>query len=243
MGQLAGDLLSVALVIPEVRVGGLVFEFLDPRPQGIDVEHPLHRRQGGVERGDLGLPIDVHGSQVTGAAAALITIPGCALLRRRRRRGSLRLLRGGLAAALRRRVGGRRRLRRPIDMLEMLPTLGFGALRVAPDHPRSSRSAARSRRPGPIPGSGSSAMSLWAGTSRPTTSPGATTPSSMRWAPSPTAHSAFRARGCRAASPRWTSSAGTTPIRTSPIWRRTSPAAGRWSSATAMSRSAWPASW
>ena len=60
--QLAGDLLGVRLVVPEVRIGRLVFELLDAAPQPVDVEHPLHRRQGGVEGGDIGLTVGIHGS-------------------------------------------------------------------------------------------------------------------------------------------------------------------------------------
>ncbi len=53
VGEFTGDALGVALVVPQIRVGGLVFELLDLRAQPIDVEHSLHRRQGGVEGGDI----------------------------------------------------------------------------------------------------------------------------------------------------------------------------------------------
>ena len=32
------------------------------RAQAVDVEHPLHRGQGGVECGDIGLTVGIHGS-------------------------------------------------------------------------------------------------------------------------------------------------------------------------------------
>ncbi len=54
VGEFTGDALGVALVVPQIGgVGGLVFELLDLRAQPIDVEHSLHRRQGGVEGGDI----------------------------------------------------------------------------------------------------------------------------------------------------------------------------------------------
>ena len=53
MGQLAGDALSVALVVPQIRIGGLVLELLDLGAQTIDVEHSFHGRQGGIEGGDI----------------------------------------------------------------------------------------------------------------------------------------------------------------------------------------------
>ena len=62
VGQLAGDLLRARLVVPQVGVGGLVFELFDPDTQSLDVEHPLHRGQGGVEGGDVGLTVGIHGS-------------------------------------------------------------------------------------------------------------------------------------------------------------------------------------
>ena len=62
VGQLAGDLLRPGLVVPQVGVGGLVFELLDPAAQSLDVEHPLHRGQGGVQGGEVGLTVRIHGS-------------------------------------------------------------------------------------------------------------------------------------------------------------------------------------
>ena len=62
VGQLAGDLLGVALVVPQVGIGRLVFELLDLGAQAVHVEHPLHRGQGGVKGGDVRLSIEVHGS-------------------------------------------------------------------------------------------------------------------------------------------------------------------------------------
>ena len=60
VGQLAGDLLGARLVVPQVRVRGLVLELFDSTAQPVDVEHPLHRGQGGVEGGDVGLTIGIH---------------------------------------------------------------------------------------------------------------------------------------------------------------------------------------
>ena len=60
---------------------------------------------------------------------------------------------------------------------------------------------------------------------------------------SPTGRWASPARNCRAASPPSTSSAGTTRTRTSRRWRRTCRPGGPSWSATATSRSTWPASW
>ena len=61
VGQLAGDLLGVALVVPQVRIGRLVLELLDLGAQAVHVEHPFHRGQGGVKGGDVRLSIEVHG--------------------------------------------------------------------------------------------------------------------------------------------------------------------------------------
>ena len=59
--QLAGDLLGVRLVVPQFGIGGLVLELLDAAAQPVDIEHPLHRGQGGVEGGDVGLTVGIHG--------------------------------------------------------------------------------------------------------------------------------------------------------------------------------------
>ena len=63
--QLAGDLLGAGLVVPQLGIGGLVLEFLDAAAKPVDVEHPLHRGQRGVERGDVGLTVGIHGSSGT----------------------------------------------------------------------------------------------------------------------------------------------------------------------------------
>ena len=218
------------------------FRSFDPRPQGIDVEHPLHRRQGGVGGRSRSADRCPRGLRLPALRLPLITIPGCAPITSPSSARVLRLLRGGPAAALRRRVGGRRGPDVHIDMLEMLPPLGvWCAPRWRPTTPRSSRSAARSRRPGPIPGPGSSAMSLWAGRLA-DDPPGATTPSSMRVGTRSTAHSAFRAR---AAGQRRRGGLRRLVQRPSALRRYGAGhlSGGRWSSATAMSRSTWPASW
>ena len=62
VGELTGDLLGARLVVPEVRVGCLVFQLLDAAAEPVDIEHPLHRREGGVECGDIGLTVGIHGS-------------------------------------------------------------------------------------------------------------------------------------------------------------------------------------
>ena len=61
VGELAGDALGAGLVVPEMRIGRLVLELLDATAQTLDVEHPLHRGQGGVEGGDIGLSVGIHG--------------------------------------------------------------------------------------------------------------------------------------------------------------------------------------
>ena len=62
VGQLAGDLLGARLVVPQLRIGRLGLELVDARAQALDVDHPFHGGQGGVECGDIGLPVEVHGS-------------------------------------------------------------------------------------------------------------------------------------------------------------------------------------
>jgi hypothetical protein len=37
-----------------------VLELVDPAAQTFDIEHPLHRGQGGVKCGDVGLAVGVH---------------------------------------------------------------------------------------------------------------------------------------------------------------------------------------
>ena len=54
VGQLAGDFLGPRLVVPQIRVGGLVLQLLDATAKPLDIEHPLHRGQRGVEGGDIG---------------------------------------------------------------------------------------------------------------------------------------------------------------------------------------------
>ena len=62
VGELTGDALGAGLVVPQMRIGRLVLELLDAAAQTLDVEHPLHRGQGGVECGDIGLTVGIHGS-------------------------------------------------------------------------------------------------------------------------------------------------------------------------------------
>ncbi len=66
VGQLAGHLLRVRLVVPQLGIGRLVLELLDAAAQTVDVEHPLHRGQGGVEGGDVGLTVGFHRRHGTG---------------------------------------------------------------------------------------------------------------------------------------------------------------------------------
>ncbi len=58
--QLAGDLLRVRLVVPQVGVGGFGLERLDAAAQTVDIEHPLHGRQRGVEGGDICKTVWIH---------------------------------------------------------------------------------------------------------------------------------------------------------------------------------------
>ena len=60
--QLTGDLLGERLVVPKMRVGRLVLELFDTTAKPLDIQHPLHRGQGGVEGGDIGLTVRIHGS-------------------------------------------------------------------------------------------------------------------------------------------------------------------------------------
>ncbi|COW80326.1 Uncharacterised protein [Mycobacterium tuberculosis] len=63
MRQLAGHPLRPGLVVPQVRIRCLMLELLDAAAQTLDVEHPLHRGQGAVQGGDVGLTVGVHSSQ------------------------------------------------------------------------------------------------------------------------------------------------------------------------------------
>ena len=67
--QLAGHPLRAGLVVPQIGIGSLVLELLDPAAQTVDVQHPLHRGQGGVECRDVSLSVGVHGHHVTGLAS------------------------------------------------------------------------------------------------------------------------------------------------------------------------------
>jgi hypothetical protein len=62
VGKLTGDALGVRLVIPEVRVRRLVLQLFDSTAKPLDIKYPLHRGQGGVEGGNIGLTIGIHGS-------------------------------------------------------------------------------------------------------------------------------------------------------------------------------------
>ena len=61
VGQLAGHLLGMGLVVPQAGVGGLGFERFDAGAQTFDIEHPLHGRQRGVEGSDIGMTVWFHG--------------------------------------------------------------------------------------------------------------------------------------------------------------------------------------
>jgi hypothetical protein len=43
-------------------IGRLVLKLLDATAKPVDIEHPFHRGQGGVEGGDIGLTVRIHGS-------------------------------------------------------------------------------------------------------------------------------------------------------------------------------------
>ena len=60
--QLTGDLLRARLVVPQVRVGGVLLELFDTTAKRLDIENPLHRGERGVEGGDIGLTVRIHGS-------------------------------------------------------------------------------------------------------------------------------------------------------------------------------------
>ena len=60
VGKLAGHSLRPGLVVPQFGIGCLVLELLDAAAQTFDVEHPLHRGQGGVECCDISLAVGVH---------------------------------------------------------------------------------------------------------------------------------------------------------------------------------------
>ena len=79
VGQLAGDLLGARLVVPQLRIGRRVLQLLDAVAQTVDIEHPLHRRQSGVECGDVVLPVGIHGSSgyrpLRGSSIGLVTSP------------------------------------------------------------------------------------------------------------------------------------------------------------------------
>ena len=75
MGQLTGDLLGARLVVPQIGIGGLVLQLFDATAKPLDIEHPLHRGQGGVEGGDVGLTVGIHGSSgVTGGKRCTFSI-------------------------------------------------------------------------------------------------------------------------------------------------------------------------
>ena len=61
VGQLAGDLLGAGLVVPELRIGRFLLELVDAVAQTVDIEHPLHRGQRGVECCDVCLAVGIHG--------------------------------------------------------------------------------------------------------------------------------------------------------------------------------------
>ncbi len=58
--KLAGDLLRVLLVVPQLRIGRLVFEFVDAAAQLLDIENLLDRGQSGVELVEVSGNVRMH---------------------------------------------------------------------------------------------------------------------------------------------------------------------------------------
>ena len=165
VGQLAGDLLGARLVVPQIRIGGLVLQLLDAAAQPLDIEHPLHRGQGGVECGDIGLTVGIHGSSgyrlgssVAAAAGSapfsIGAVTSSAATRQPLARGRaatescdmrpyhVAIVGSGpsgyfAAASLLKFADATDDADVRVDMLEMLPT-PWGLVRsgVAPDHPK-----------------------------------------------------------------------------------------------------------
>jgi hypothetical protein len=53
MREFAGHLLSVFLVVPQLGIGGLMFELIDASPKLLEVENLLHRGEGRIEGVDV----------------------------------------------------------------------------------------------------------------------------------------------------------------------------------------------
>ena len=54
------DALRAGLVVPQIGIGCLALELVDSAAQTVDVEHPLHSGQSGVECRDVSLTVGVH---------------------------------------------------------------------------------------------------------------------------------------------------------------------------------------
>jgi len=63
VGELAGDLLGVFLVVPQTRVGCLVLELVDASAQLLDVHNRFAGAKGGVEGVQVCNYVGMHGSQ------------------------------------------------------------------------------------------------------------------------------------------------------------------------------------
>ncbi len=63
MRQLAGDLLCVLLVVPQIGIGGLVLELIDPSTQLLDIEDRLDGLECGVEFGEVSGDVRMHDGQ------------------------------------------------------------------------------------------------------------------------------------------------------------------------------------
>ena len=61
IGQLAGHLLRVVLVVPQVGIGCLHLQLVDPTTQLLEVENLLHGGQGGVEGFQINGHVGMHG--------------------------------------------------------------------------------------------------------------------------------------------------------------------------------------
>ena len=59
VGELAGDLLRVVLVVPQLRIGGLHLQLADAAAQLVQIHHLLNGGEGGVQgvkvSGDIGV--------------------------------------------------------------------------------------------------------------------------------------------------------------------------------------------
>lgn len=200
MRQLAGHPLRPGLVVPQVRIRCLMLELLDAAAQTLDVEHPLHRGQGAVQGGDVGLTVGVHSSQGyrhqrlasddrhvhrTTAAQPIRSplrrsraqhrrLEYASLLHRHRGLRAVGVLRRGILAEGRRHDRGPRHGRRHAG--DVADSWGLVRSGVAPDHPKIKSISKQFEKTAEDPASASSAMWSSANTSSPASSPSATTP-------------------------------------------------------------------